>query len=77
MNTIISNARAAKAEQHGQLLRAVAGIAEPEPESLSESKPVPPFDGGARQTPERVPSHGETLLALLETRTAHVSRFSE
>jgi hypothetical protein len=66
----------AKAEQRLALVRALSGlppdVPAPEPETPGRTTSL---DGGARKTPERVPSHEETLTAILAERRADVGRF--
>jgi hypothetical protein len=75
--SFLTIARAEHAEQHGRLLRAVAGIPEPAAEPEGESSETVPFDGGARQTPARAITHAETLSALLASRMAHLAEFPD
>jgi hypothetical protein len=68
-----SSITTAKAEERARLLRALAGMPEPDPDREPEpqNRRACGFDGGARPVPPAPPpSHEETLLEILRTRSA-------
>jgi hypothetical protein len=66
--------RAAQDGRRAGVQRALLGLApEPEPEAPRQEPRVPSFDGGARRDqPTPAPSHGETLIEILNSRAGDV-----
>jgi hypothetical protein len=77
--TEFDGAQAARTAARGRLLRAIAGTPGLAPESEPDAPTQPAiFDSGARRTvPLPAPTHEQTLSALLQTRSADVTQFSD
>jgi hypothetical protein len=75
MSDIIGAALEAKAVNRAMLLRALAGMPEPEHVEPDHEPRAGSFDGGARPIAPHVETPGETLMRIIGDRGARVSHF--